>query len=138
MSDDLHGPHVLTPAGWSPPRGYSHGMLATGRVLALAGQIGWNPVTSAFDDDDLVVQVGQALRNVATLVREAGGEPRHVVRMTWFLTSRDAYLARQADIGVAYREVFGRHFPAMSVVIVSGLVEPRALVEIEATAVLPP
>ena len=137
MSGEQQGPQLLAPAGWSPPRGYSHGMVAAGRVVTLAGQIGWNPATAAFDEDDLVAQVGQALRNVATLVREAGGEPRHVVRLTWFLVGRDAYLARQAEIGRVYRDVFGRHYPAMSVVFVSGLVEARALVEIEATAVLP-
>lgn len=131
-------PRAIAPAGWAAPKGYSHGMLATGRVLSLAGQIGWDPVTAQFESNDLVVQVGQALRNVVALVREAGGEPGHVVRLTWFITERDAYLSRQKEIGHAYREVFGRHFPPMSVVIVSGLVETRALVEIEATAVLPP
>src|SRR5689334_20004389 len=130
--------NALSPAGWAAPRGYSHGVVATGQVVMLAGQIGWNPATSRFESDDLVAQVGQALANVAALVREAGGQPSDVVRLTWFVTDRDAYLARQAELGQAYRAVFGRHFPPMSVVIVSGLVESRALVEIEATAVLPP
>lgn len=128
---------VLSPDGWAAPRGYSHGVVASGRMVALAGQIGWDPRTGAFEHDDLVAQVRQALENVAELVRAAGGEPAHVVRLTWFLTDRDGYLARQAEIGQAYRAVFGRHFPPMSVVIVSALVEARALVEIEATAVLP-
>jgi enamine deaminase RidA (YjgF/YER057c/UK114 family) len=130
-------PHPLAPAGWAAPRGYSHGMVATGRIVALAGQIGWDPVTAQFASNDIVAQVAQALRNVAALVREAGGEPASVVRLTWYLTERDGYLARQKEIGEVYREIFGRHFPAMSVVIVSALVETRALVEIEATAVLP-
>ncbi|MEO7455781.1 MAG: RidA family protein [Gemmatimonadaceae bacterium] len=128
---------TLAPAGWAPAKGYANGMVAQGRIVALAGQIGWNPATAAFESDDLVAQVRQALANVATLVREAGGEPAHVIRLTWFLTDRDGYLSRQAEIGAAYREVMGRHFPAMSVVIVAGLIESRALVEIEATAVLP-
>ena len=128
---------VLSPAGWAPAKGYANGMVATGRIVALAGQVGWNPSTAAFESDDLVDQVRQALANVAALVREAGGQPADVVRLTWYLTGRDGYLARQADIGAAYREVMGRHFPAMSVVIVAGLIERRALVEIEATAVIP-
>ena len=128
---------TLTPANWAAPRGYSHGVVAHGGIVSLAGQIGWDPVTAQFASNDMVEQIAQALRNVVTLVREAGGEPGHVTRLTWFITDRDAYLARQAEIGQAYREVFGRHYPPMSVVIVSALVETRALVEIEATAVLP-
>ncbi len=134
MSDA--GSRTLAPADWAKPHGYSHGVV-TGRIVALAGQIGWNPVTARFENEDLVAQIAQALRNVVTLLREAGCGPAHVVRLTWFLTDRDAYLARQVEIGRAYREVFGRQFPPMSVVIVSALIESRALVEIEATAVLP-
>ena len=128
---------VLEPEGWMSPRGYANGVVATGRLVVLAGQIGWNPVTATFDDDDLLGQVRRTLENVATLLREAGGEPQHLVRMTWYITDRDAYLAARRPIGHHYRELFGAHYPPMSIIVVSGLIEPRALVEIEATAVLP-
>jgi enamine deaminase RidA (YjgF/YER057c/UK114 family) len=128
----------LDPAGWAPPRGYSNGVVVGGgRLVVLAGQIGWNPTTCAFESDDFVVQVRQTLANVATLLREAGAEPQHLVRLTWFITDRAAYVAARREIGQAYRDAIGRHFPPMSVVIVSALVEPRAQVEIEATAVVP-
>jgi enamine deaminase RidA (YjgF/YER057c/UK114 family) len=128
---------VLSPRGWAAPRGYSNGVVASGRVVALAGQIGWNPATMMFATDDFVAQVRQALENVAMLLAEAGAEPQHLVRLTWFITDRAAYLAAQREIGVAYRELMGRHYPPMSVVVVAGLIEERAKVEIEATAVLP-
>jgi enamine deaminase RidA (YjgF/YER057c/UK114 family) len=127
----------LSPAGWASPRGYAHGVVASGRVVALAGQIGWNPASSAFETDDFVGQVRQALANVVALLREAGVEPRHLVRLTWFITDRSAYLSAQREIGQAYRDVMGKHYPPMSVVVVAGLIEERAKVEIEATAVLP-
>lgn len=127
----------LQPAGWAPPRGYSNGVAARGRIVALAGQIGWNPTTAAFETDDFAAQVGQALRNIVTLLAEAGAEPRHVVRLTWFITDRNAYLAAGAALGAAYRDAFGAVYPPMSVVVVAGLLEPRARVEIEATAVIP-
>lgn len=123
--------------GWPPPRGYSDVVRATGRVVALAGQVGWNPITREFDSDDFATQSGQCLRNIATALRAAGAEPKHLVRLTWYITSRDAYLASRERLGELYREIVGRHFPAMSVVLVAGLMEPRALVEIEATAVVP-
>jgi len=128
---------LLHPAGWASPRGYTDGLSATGRFVVLAGQIGWNPATAAFETDDFAAQVRQALENVATLLAEAGAAPRHLVRLTWYVTDRDAYLSARREIGRAYREVLGMHYPPMSVVIVSGLVEARALVEIEATAVVP-
>ena len=128
---------ALEPLGWLPPRGYANGVVASGQVVALAGQIGWNPATATFETDDFVLQVRQALANVTTLLREAGAEPRHLVRLTWFITDRAAYLAAQREIGVAYREIMGKTYPPMSVVVVSALIEERALVEIEATAVLP-
>ena len=129
--------HVLSPNGWAAPRGYANGVVATGRIVALAGQIGWNPATTTFESDDFVAQVRQALENVAMLLSEAGAEPRHLVRLTWFITDRAAYLSRQREIGQVYRELMGRNYPPMSVVVVAGLIEERAMVEIEATAVLP-
>jgi len=128
---------VLSPKGWAAPRGYANGVVASGRVSDLAGQIGWNPATTTFETDDFVAQVRQALENVAMLLREAGAEPQHLVRLTWFITDRSAYLSAQREIGLVYREVIGRHYPPMSVVVVAGLIEERAMVEIEATAVLP-
>ncbi|MGQ0538726.1 MAG: RidA family protein [Gemmatimonadaceae bacterium] len=128
--------HIAVP-GWPRPAGYSNGIVASGRVLAIAGQIGWNPATRQIETEDLVQQTRAALANVVTVLRAAGGEPAHLVRLTWYITDRDAYLARREDIGRAYRDVMGRHYPAMSVVVVAGLIEPRAQVEIEATAVLP-
>ncbi|MEP6999936.1 MAG: RidA family protein [bacterium] len=128
---------ALEPDGWPSPNGYSNGVAARGAMVFLAGQIGWNPATAVFDTDDFVLQVRQALANVVTLLAEAGADPRHLVRLTWFITDRDAYLSARSEIGVAYREVMGRNYPPMSVVVVSALIEARALVEIEATAILP-
>ena len=128
---------ALDPVGWMPPRGYTNGVVTSGRLVVLAGQIGWNPASGTFETDDFVLQVRQALTNIAVLLGEAGAEASHLVRLTWFITDRDAYLAAQREIGEAYRDVMGRHYPPMSVVMVSALIEPRALVEIEATAVLP-
>ena len=132
MSD----PRILRPGDWAPARGYSDGMIATGRYVTLAGQIGWNPVTGEIETDDFAAQTEQALRNIVTLLSEAGAEPSRLVRLTWFVTSRDEYVAARKAIGVAYRSILGSHFPPMSVIVVAGLVEPRAKVEIEATAVL--
>jgi enamine deaminase RidA (YjgF/YER057c/UK114 family) len=132
-----HEPHAVQPDGWMPPRGYSNGVTARGRTLAVAGQIGWDPQTGEFATDDFAGQAAQALRNVTAVLHAGGAEPRHVVRLTWYVTDRDAYLAAQRELGAVYREVFGRHYPAMSAVIVAGLLEPRARVEIEATAVIP-
>ena len=127
---------VLQPAGWPRPRGYANGVAASGELVFVAGMIGWDE-TGEFADG-LAGQVRQALRNIVAVLAEAGAEPSHVARLTWYVTSRADYLAAQAEIGAAYREVMGRHYPAMAVVEVSALVEARALVEIEATAVLPP
>ncbi|HEX2102269.1 MAG TPA: RidA family protein [Solirubrobacteraceae bacterium] len=126
----------LQPPGWPPPRGYAHGIAAEGRIVFVAGQIGWD-ATGAFPDADLPGQVRQALRNVVAVVAEAGGGPEHVARMAWYLVDRSEYLESLGPIGAAYREVMGRHFPAMAVVEVAGLLEPEAKVEIEAVAVLP-
>jgi enamine deaminase RidA (YjgF/YER057c/UK114 family) len=127
----------LQPPGWAPPRGYANGVAARGHVVFVAGQIGWNPATGQFESDDFAAQAEQALQNIATVLREAGAETHHVVRLTWFITDKRAYLAATQEIGAAYRRIFGRHFPAMSVVVIAGLLEDRAVVEIEATAVLP-
>ena len=128
---------LLQPDGWDSPRGYANGVVAQGRLVVLAGQIGWNPATSAFETDDFAGQCQQALANVLALLTEAGATPQHLVRLTWFITDRAAYVAAQKELGRAYRELFGKHYPAMSVVVVAGLMEERAQVEIEATAVIP-
>ncbi len=134
MSDEPF--EILQPAGWARAIGYSNGIAASGRLVFVAGQIGWNPETSAFETDDFAAQTAQALHNVAAVLREAGAEPRHVVRMTWYITDKKAYLDSRREIGQAWREVMGKHFPAMAVVVVSALIEDRAKVEIEATAVV--
>jgi enamine deaminase RidA (YjgF/YER057c/UK114 family) len=126
----------LQPEGWAKPIGYANGIAATGRQVFVAGQIGWNPATCQFETDDFAAQVAQALHNIADVLRTAGAEPRHVTRMTWYITDKAAYLESRKEIGRAWREVMGRHFPAMAVVVVSALIEDRAKVEIEATAVL--
>jgi enamine deaminase RidA (YjgF/YER057c/UK114 family) len=112
-------------------------MSATGRLVVTAGVIGWNPATQLIESDNLASQVAQALRNIASILAAAGAEPAHVVRLTWYITNRDEYLAARPAIGVAYRQVMAHHYPVMAVVVVSGLLEPRAKVEIEATAVVP-
>ena len=128
---------TLLPPGWPTPRGYAHGMVERGRVVAVAGQIGWNPLTSEFESDDFVEQTRQALRNIVAVLKAGHAEPTHVVRLTWYITDRDLYLSKLAELGRAYRAEFGQHYPAMSIVVVAGLLERRAKVEIEATAVVP-
>lgn len=119
------------------PSGYSHGVSASGKVIVTAGQIGWNPASGAFETDDFAEQTAQALRNVVAVLQAGGARPEHLVRMTWFVTSRDEYRRARKAVGAAYKEIVGRHYPAMSVVVVSALVEERAKVEIEATAIVP-
>jgi enamine deaminase RidA (YjgF/YER057c/UK114 family) len=126
----------LHPKHWARANGFSNGILAEGRHVFIAGQVGWN-AEQRFESDDFVVQVEQALRNIAEVLLEAQGGPEHVVRLTWYVLDKKEYLARLKEVGQAYRRVFGRHFPAMTLVEVAGLVEARAKVEIEATAVLP-
>jgi len=126
---------VLQPPGWARPRGYSNGVATEGRQIFLAGQIGWNAEQQVVSDD-LAAQVRQALANIVELLACAGARPEHLVRLTWYITSREEYYAAIEGIGAAYRAVIGKHFPAMSVVVVAGLLEPRAKVEIEATAVI--
>jgi len=128
--------HVVQPLEWQRPKGYSNGILARGATLHIAGQIGWDAM-GRFAGRDLASQVGQALRNIVVVLTAAGGRIEDLVRLTWYITSVDAYRAHTQEIGAAYRDVLGRHFPVMSVVQVVALVEPQALVEIEATAVLP-
>ena len=128
---------ALQPADWPRPRGYANGVAAQGRQVFVAGMIGWN-AQQQFDSDDLVDQVRQALHNVRAVLAEAGAEPQHIVRMTWYLVDRADYLARNREIGAAYREALGAHYEiAMSAVEVRGLMEARAKVEIEVTAVVP-
>ncbi|MBS0246897.1 MAG: RidA family protein [Proteobacteria bacterium] len=127
---------VLQPDGWAPAKGYANGMAADGRQIFVAGQIGWNEKCE-FVGDDFVAQVEQALKNIVAVLRQGGGEPHHIVRLTWYLTDKREYLARPKELGEAYRRVMGRHFPTMSAIVVVALVEDRAKVEIEATAVIP-
>jgi enamine deaminase RidA (YjgF/YER057c/UK114 family) len=128
---------IIHPPGWAKPVGYVNAVAARGRQVFVAGQVGWDPLTATFASDDLAAQTRQALANVATVLRAADAEPRHLVRLTWFVTSRAEYMTARLQIGIAYREILGAHYPAMSLVVVSGLVEERAKVEIEATAVVP-
>jgi enamine deaminase RidA (YjgF/YER057c/UK114 family) len=127
---------VLQPPGWAAPRGYVNGVAASGTQVFVAGQIGWN-AECRFESDDLVAQVRQALLNVRAVLAEAGATPEHITRMTWYLTDKRDYLARAKEIGAVYREVIGSYTVAMTAVQVAGLIEDRAKVEIEVTAVLP-
>lgn len=129
-------PEAIVPDGWGAPKGYAHGMSAMGRVITTAGQVGWNPATCEFESDDFVEQAAQALRNIADVLRAAGATPQHLVRLTWYILDRDEYMRSRKALGPRYREILGPNFPAMTVVVVSGLLEPRARLEIEATAVL--
>jgi enamine deaminase RidA (YjgF/YER057c/UK114 family) len=130
---------TIEPSGWPRPRGYSDGMLVSGggRLLFVAGQVGWDGERRLVGPGDFSAQFAQALRNVVAVVRAAGGWPDHVVRMTVYVTDKRQYAARTAEIGAAWREIMGKHYPAMALVQVADLLEPGALVEIEATAVLP-
>lgn len=127
---------VVQPEGWLRPRGYSNGMRARGELLAIAGQIGWN-ARAELVEGGFAAQFEQALRNVVEVVRAAGGGPEHLVSLTIYVTDRSEYLAALGECGEAYRQVVGRHYPAMALVMVAGLLEPRAKVEIQALAVLP-
>jgi len=127
---------TLQPAGWAKPKGYANGVAAEGKLVFVGGQIGWN-AQNRFECHDLVGQVRQTLQNVVDVLAEAGARPEHVTSMTWYLTDKKEYLANLQDIGKAYREVVGRHFPAMAVVQVIALIEDEAKVEIQATAVIP-
>ncbi len=128
---------VVQPEGWLAPKGYSNGIAATGKMLFVAGQIGWDPRTGAMVAADFAEQTAQALRNVVAVLRAGGAGPEHIVRMTWYITNRAAYISARGAIGESYREIVGRNFPAMSVVVVHGLIERDADIEIEVTAVVP-
>lgn len=127
---------ILQPDGWPRPKGYANGISARGRTVFVAGQIGWD-AGQRFVGPDLVSQAKQALRNIVAILAEDRARPEHIVRLTWYVTDRAAYLAAGAELGAAYREVLGKHFPAMTAVEVSSLMEAEAVVEIEATAVVP-
>lgn len=126
----------LLPPGWPRPKGYSNGYCASGRLVVTAGVVGWNE-REEFVALDLAGQFAQALRNVVAIIAEGGAGPEHLVRMTCYVTSIDAYTASLAEIGAAWKDIIGRHYPAMALVEVVRLVEPKAMVEIEATAVVP-
>lgn len=128
-------PAALRPKGWPQPKGYSDGMTAKGRVIVTGGCVGWDEYGKFAEG--LAAQTKKTLENIVSIIAEAGAEPRHIVRLTWYVVDMEDYLALQREIGAAYREVMGKHFPAMAVVQVVRLVEKQALVEIEATAVLP-
>lgn len=127
---------IVNPDGWPRPSGYSNAVVARGETVYIAGQIAWNERREIVSDD-FTEQAAQALRNVAALLRAAGSAPEHLVRMTWYVTDKREYLAAAGAIGAAYRDIIGKHFPAMTLVQVSALLEDRAKVEIEATAVVP-
>lgn len=130
-------PHeFLHPSHWKPAVGYANGVAATGRMVFCGGLIGWN-ADQVFETDDFAGQVAQTLRNIVAVLAEAGARPEHIVRMTWYVTDKHEYLASLREIGAAYRATIGKHFPAMALVQVVALVEDRAKVEIEATAVIP-
>ncbi|HEY5413792.1 MAG TPA: RidA family protein [Gemmatimonadaceae bacterium] len=127
----------VRPSNWPLGAGYSHGFSAEGRAVFVAGQIGWDPITQTIVPGGMPAQVRQALANIVAVLEAAGAAAGHLVRLTWFITDREAYARDRQAIGAAYREVIGRHFPPMSVIVVAGLLEPGAMVEIEATAVIP-
>ena len=126
----------LQPPGWVRARGYSNGVAASGRTVCVSGMIGWDG-QGVFHTDDFAGQVRQALQNIVDVLAEAGARPEHIVRMTWYVLDKHEYLAAHKEVGAAYRDVIGRHFPAMTAVQVAGLIEDRARVEIEVTAIVP-
>ena len=127
---------ILQPPGWPQPRGYANGVAARGTIVSVAGQVGWD-ASGRFQTDDFAGQTRQALANAVAVLAEAGARPEHIVRMTWYVTSKAEYLAAGKAVGAAYREIIGRHYPPMTAVEVSALIEDRARVEIEVTAVIP-
>ena len=126
----------LQPEGWPRPRGYANGIAASGRMVFVSGMIGWD-ADGVFRTDDFAGQVRQALANIVAVLAEGGARPEHIVRMTWYVLDKKEYVAAYPEIGAAYRDLIGRHYPTMSTVQVAGLVEDRARVEIEVTAVVP-
>jgi enamine deaminase RidA (YjgF/YER057c/UK114 family) len=130
-------PEIVQPDGWPKPQGYTNGAVAKGKIVTVAGQVGWNPVTGLFDAEDFTGQVRQALHNLVDVLLAAGARPHDLVRLTWYVVERREYIAAKKEVGAAYREIIGDHYPPMSLVFVSGLLEQRARVEIEGTAVIP-
>lgn len=126
----------LHPAGWAKPKGYANGVVASGRTVCVSGMIGWD-AAGKFHTDDFAGQVEQALWNIVEVLAEAHAKPEHIVRMTWYVLDKKEYIAAYKEIGEAYRKIIGRHFPTMTAVQVAGLLEDRARVEIEATAIVP-
>lgn len=128
---------TIRPDGWPRPSGYSDAMAAGGTIIAVSGQIGWDPVTHRLAGDGFLPQARQALANIVAILHAGGAAPGDCVRLTWFISDREAYRRALPALGEAYREIFGGHYPAMSVLVVAGFIEPGAQLEIEATAVLP-
>ena len=127
---------ILQPSGWVPPKGYANGVCARGTLVMVGGQIGWN-AQQQFESDEFVPQAHRALQNIVAVLAEAGARPEHIVRLTWFVIDKREYLLHARALGNVYRDVLGRHYPAMTAVEVAALIEDRARVEIEATAVVP-
>ncbi|MCP3688255.1 MAG: RidA family protein [Gammaproteobacteria bacterium] len=127
---------ILQPPGWARPKGYSNGIATRGQLVFMGGQVGWNS-REEFESDDFAAQARQALSNIVTILAEAGGRAEHIVRLTWFIADKEQYLGCLKELGAAYREVIGAHFPVMSVIEVKGFIEDGAKLEIEATAVIP-
>ena len=135
--ESTEGPEIVQPEGWAKPQGYTNGAVATGKIVTVAGQVGWNPETRVFEADDFAAQTRQALHNLVAVLLAAGARPHDLVRLTWYVVGRDEYVAARKEIGAAYREIIGAHYPPMSLVFVSGLLEQGARLEIEGTAVIP-
>jgi enamine deaminase RidA (YjgF/YER057c/UK114 family) len=129
-------PQILQPPGWARPKGFSNGIACSGKLVFIAGQIGWTG-QGEWKERSFAGQFRQALQNILEVLAQAGGNPEHIVRLTWYILDKQEYLASSKEVGAAYRELMGRHYPVMAVVQVSGLVENEARLEIEATAVLP-
>ena len=127
---------ILQPPGWARPKGFANGIVAKGKLVFIAGQVGWTP-DGKWQARDFAGQFRQALANILEVLAEAGGEPHHLVRLTWYVLDKQEYLGSLREVGKAYRDLMGRHFPTMAVVQVGGLIEPEARLEIEATAVIP-
>jgi len=127
---------ILQPPSWAKPRGFANGIAASGKLVFIAGQVGWTG-EAKWEAHDFAGQFKQTLKNIVEVLAQAGGKPQHIVRLTWYVIDKQEYLASLKEVGIAYRAVMGRHFPTMAVVQVTGLIEPEAKLEIEATAVLP-
>jgi enamine deaminase RidA (YjgF/YER057c/UK114 family) len=131
------GPTIVQPERWARPAGYTHGAVASGKIVTVAGELGWNPETCIFEAQDFAGQTRQALHNLVAVLLAAGARPHDLVRLTWYVVKRGEYVAAKKEIAEAYSEIIGDHYPPMSVVFVSGLLEQRAKVQIEGTAVIP-